>query len=317
MYASSRFIAGLAIALGAAAPAAAQIPLPKPTITSPTLVQPTFGRYRVVIQGISVAHETKDSNNDGSKDEIYVAAAFVLWNRRDGHLISTPNVIRTVEYGDIGGRNSGRVAAGSGSPSGGLWGGNGGDYAPSGFTAASTSTAGATAAALPMLIFEGGLSDSTEALLLAPSIWESDGIRYGFDNYANAWKTQGVGPLINSPVVQNQISGTNASTMMSLMVPANSTLQSAATALNVFAPMVGGFVMLMSSLSPTNMDRAIGLTEYQNLDQYQDRIVVITHEKLVSLPVGGGVSLTIPYAEPYNNILNGLYQLYVRVERIQ
>jgi hypothetical protein len=246
-----------------------------------------------------------------------VAAAFVLWNRRDGHLISMPNVIRTVEYGDISGKNGGRIAAGSASPQGGLWGGNGGDYAPSGFTPASTSTAGATAGALPMLIFEGGLSDSTEALLLAPSIWESDGISYGFDNYANAWKTQGVGPMINSPAVQNQLTGTNATTVMSLLVPPNPTLQQAATAINVFAPMVGGFVMLMSSLSPTNMDRAIGLSEYQNLDQYQDRLVVLTNEKLKSLPVGGGVSLTIPYAEPFNNILNGLYQLYIRVERIQ
>ena len=41
------------------------------------------------------------------------------------------------------------------------------------------------------------------------------------------------------------------------------------------------------------------------------------HEKLKSLPVGGGVQLAIPFPEPFNNRLNGLYQLFVRVERVQ
>jgi hypothetical protein len=313
---TSRCIAGLVLIAASAAPATSQILLPKPTIVNPTTVTvvPTFGRYRVVVQGIAVASQTVDTDKDGRRDEVYVAAAFVLWNRKDGHLISNPDVVRTVEYGDISGKNSGRVAAGSASPQGGLWGGNGGDYAPSGFTASSTSTAGASSGALPLLVFEGGLSDSTEALLLAPSIWESDGIALGYNTYVNSWKTGGVGHLIGSPVVQNQLGN---SSLTSLVVPADPTLQTAATAINVFAPFIGMWVLQVSSMTPTLMDRPIGLTEYQNTDQYQDRVTVITHEKLVSLPVGGGVSLTIPFAEPMNGKLNGLYQLFVRVERVQ
>ena len=309
---SSRLLAGLALAAGAAAPAHAQI-LPKPTITQPT-VYTTSGRYRVVIQGISVAKETVDQDRDGKKDEIYIGAAFVLWDRRDGHLISVPDVIRTIEYGDIGGKNSGRIQAGTASRQGGLWGGNGGDYAPSGFTSASVSTAGASAGQLPMLVFEGGLSDSVEALLVAPSIWESDANPTGFNSYSNTWKTGGVGKLIQSPAVQNQLASTS---LMSLTVPVDPTFQTAVVVGNIFAPMLGGFLMEMSALSSTQMDRPIGLNEYQNVDQYQDRVMVVTREKLKSLPVGGGVQLAIPFPEPFNNRLNGLYQLFVRVERVQ
>ena len=309
---ASRIITGLTLAAGAATPAAAQI-LPKPTISPPTIYT-TSGRYRVVIQGVAVAKETVDGDKDGKKDEIYVAAKFVLWNRKDGHIISVPDVVRTTEYGDIGGKISGRVQAGTATRQGGLWGGNGGDYAPGGFTAASTSTAGASSGQLPLLVFEGGLSDSTEALLIAPSIWESDANPTGFNSYVNTWKTGGVGSLIQSPVVQNQLTST---TLTSLIVPVDPTFQDLTTLANVFAPMVGGFLMEMSALSSTQMDRPIGLNEYQNVDQYQDRVMVITREKLLSLPVGGGVSLTIPFAEPYNGRLNGLYQLFVRVERVQ
>lgn len=309
---SLRLLAGLALAAGAAAPARAQI-LPKPTITQPTIYT-TSGRYRVVVQGISVAKETIDPDRDGKKDEIYVAAAFVLWDRRDGHLISVPDVIRTIEYGDISGKNSGRIQAGTASRQGGLWGGNGGDYAPSGFTPASVSTAGASAGRLPLLVFEGGLSDSVEALLVAPSIWESDANPTGFNAYSNTWKTGGVGKLIQSPAVQNQLAST---ALMSLTVPVDPTFQTAVTIGNIFAPMLGGFLMEMSALSSTQMDRPIGLNEYQNVDQYQDRVMVVTREKLKSLPVGGGVQLAIPFPEPFNNRLNGLYQLFVRVERVQ
>jgi hypothetical protein len=44
--------------------------------------------------------------------------------------------------------------------------------------------------------------------------------------------------------------------------------------------------------------------------------MVVTREKQASLPVGGGIQLAIPFAEPMDNHLNGLYQMFVRVERI-
>jgi hypothetical protein len=305
-------LAGITLVVGAAVPARAQI-LPKPTITEPT-VYTTSGRYRVVIQGVAVAKETVDGDKDGKGDEIYVAAAFVLWDRRDGHIISVPDVIRTTEYGDIGGKNSGRIQAGTASRQGGLWSRNGGDYAPAGFTPSSTSTAGAAAGKLPLLVFEGGLSDGVEALLIAPSIWETDAVPVGFNNYSNTWKNSGVGPLIQSPAVQNQLSMSN---LTSLTVPANGTLPIAMAVTNLFTGFIGAFVMEMSLITATNMDRPIGLSSYQNVDQYQDRVMVVTREKLASLPVGGGIQVAIPFAEPMDNHLNGLYQLFVRVERVQ
>jgi hypothetical protein len=135
----------------------------------------------------------------------------------------------------------------------------------------------------------------------------------GFNNYSNTWKTAGVGPLIQSPAVQNQLSMQN---LTSLVVPANGTLPIAMAITNVFTGFIGSFVMEMSLISATNMDRPIGLSSYQNVDQYQDRVMVVTREKLASLPVGGGIQLAIPFAEPMDNHLNGLYQMFVRVERI-
>ena len=315
---SSRFITALlAFAVGTTAPAAAQIAIPRQPIARPAPIVETFGRYRVVIQGVSVAMGTVDTGVDGAGDEVYIGAAFVLWDRRDGHTISIPNVTRTTEYGDISGRNGGRIAAGTASPSGGLWGRNGGDYAPQGFTAASTSTAGASANALPMLVFEGGLSDAAEALLLVPSIWESDGKTSSFDSYANTWKTGGVGSIINAPAVQNQLTGSNATTLMSLMVPATDNFPTNAILTGVFLPGVLPIAVSIIEASRNGVDRPIGLSEYQSVGQYQDRLIVITHEKLAKLTVGTGTTLVIPFGEPANGKLNGLYQLYVRVERIQ
>jgi hypothetical protein len=263
-----------------------------------------------VISGFACAKETVDSDKDGKKDEVYAAAAFVLWNRRDGRMISTPNVIRTVEYGDIGGRLGSRIQAGTASAKGGIWGGNNGDYVPSGLNPQASVGSG-TSDRLPLLVFEGGLSDSTEALLVAPSIWESDSDPSGFNSYSNNWKNGGIGTVINSPAVQNQLTMAGLS---STIAPGDPTISQVA---NFFGGPIGAYLLAATYWSTNDHDRPIGLIDYQGTGKYQDRLVVITREKLASLAVGAGMTLPIPFAEPMNNRLNGLYTTFIRVERIQ
>jgi hypothetical protein len=306
----------LAFLAGSAAPLSGQVRLPKPVITQPTIVAPTSGRYRVVISGFAVNHETRDGDSDGAKDEVYAGAAFVLWDRRDGHMISMPNIVRTREYGDIGGRNSTRIRAGSASRSGGLWGANGiPDYAPVGYDPRANLSLAPAYDQFPLLVFEGGLSDGVEALLVAPSLWESDGRSHTFDNYSTNWRAGGVTRLLGSPAVQNQL--TNSS-LTSAVVPGDPTLQTIAQVANFFTGgIVGSYMIGASTLVTAMVDRPIGLAPMQNADQYQDRVVVVTREKLASLAVGAGFTIAIPFAEPYDQQLNGVYTLYMRVERIQ
>lgn len=305
--------ASLALLAGFAATASGQI-LPKPTGTKPT-VYSTAGRYRVAISGFATAKETVDKDTDGRKDEVYAAAALVLWDRRDGRMISTPNVVRSLEYGDVRGKNAGRVQAGTASRSGGIWGGNGPDYTPLGLDPRATVGPTPLTDQLPLLVFEGGLSDGVEALLIAPSLWESDGNRMGFDNYSTNWKTGGVAALINSPAVQNQLTNTS---LTSAMVPGDPALQTISIVANIFSGGIVGSYMLGASTIVTGLvDRPIGLTPYQNADQYQDRVVVVTREKLASLAVGQGVTIAIPFWEPLDGQLNGVYTAYLRVERTQ
>ncbi len=305
----------LVLAAGSATPAAGQVLTRPPARPTPAVVAPTAGRYRVVISGFAATKETVDGDADGKKDEVYAAAAFVLWDRRDGRMISVPNVVRTREYGDVAGRNRGRIQAGSASRTGGIWGGNGPDYVPLGLDPRATVGPTPQSDQLPLLVFEGGLSDGAEALLVAPSLWESDGRTLAYDNYQANWKSGGVAKLLNSPAVMNQLSNSN---LTSAMVPGDPTLQTVAQIANIFSGgVVGTYLIGATTLITATVDRPIGLTPYQNADQYQDRVVVVTREKLASLAVGSGITIAIPFAEPFDRQLNGMYTAYLRVERIQ
>lgn len=82
------------------------------------------------------------------------------------------------------------------------------------------------------------------------------------------------------------------------------------------AGLVGGYGFV-SALAFANTDRPIGLMPGGSVLDYQDRLVVITREKLQSLAVGAGITVAVPFAEPFDGALNGLYTLYLRVERVQ
>jgi hypothetical protein len=65
------------------------------------------------------------------------------------------------------------------------------------------------------------------------------------------------------------------------------------------------------------VDRPIGLAPAQQAAHNQDRVVVVTREKLTSMAPGTGNTIAVPFREPFDNFLNGIYTAYLRVERIQ
>lgn len=296
-------------------------PLPKtdvnrnPTITNP--LPPNTGRYRVLLTGFAAAKETVDDPRDfdGAKDEVYAVGAFALFDRRDSHLISQPAIMKTREYGDRSKAEfQARAQAGSASPSGGIWGGGRGpDYVPREFDPRAAGLPVPSPYQFPLLLFEGGLSDGVEALLVAPSLWESDNSPGPYNQYARNWQTGGMHVVIGSPAVQNQLR-TNVLTPM--VLPDVPGVRIANMLAAVFSGgLIGSYSWLMPLMATT--DRPIGLAPMQQAAHYQDRVVVITREKLTALTPGTGTTIAIPFGEPMDNVLNGMYTLYLRVERIQ
>lgn len=312
-----RGLAWFGLGLLIAAPVAAQTRLPRPTVTRPTVMPATSGRYRVLITGFAVAKETVDDPRavDGEMDEVYAAAAVVLWDRRTGQPFSVPTVVRGREYGDVGkGQFTGRTRAGTASPTGGLWSRNGPDVVPMEFDPRGSALPVPSNYQFPLLVFEGGLSDGVEALLIAPSLWESDRIPVTFDNYEANWRSGGVGKVLASPAVVNQLT---SPTLASAVLPNDPGYQIASSLTTVFTGGLIGSYGFAGLLFQAQVDRPIGLAPGQQAANYQDRVVVVTREKLTSLAPGAGMTIAVPFWEPYNNFLNGVYTAYVRVERLQ
>jgi hypothetical protein len=80
--------------------------------------------------------------------------------------------------------------------------------------------------------------------------------------------------------------------------------------------LVGSF-SLSSMLTAANVDRPIGLTPAGSSADYQERLVVVTREKLGGLMPGTGMTVAVPFAEPADGVLDGSYTLYLRLDRIQ
>jgi hypothetical protein len=128
------------------------------------------GRYRVTMIGFHVDEESTDDwwSWDGKGDEVYLAAYFGLKDRRTSD-VSMRGHVQSVIYGDVN-NLPGRIQAGSGSALGGL---RTGDAYPDN-AGATLPAAGPEGDRVPLMVWEGPLTDGADELLVAPSIWESD-----------------------------------------------------------------------------------------------------------------------------------------------
>jgi hypothetical protein len=127
------------------------------------------GRFQVVIVGFEVNRQTRDDllENDGRGDEVFLHCA-VHQQTATGISAQFP---RTAQMGDINRGGLLRLAAGTAGAGGGLVSGNdvgtrrlATDFPADGFRAFR----------LPLLVFDGELTEDQGAVLIAPSVWEWD-----------------------------------------------------------------------------------------------------------------------------------------------
>lgn len=301
-----------ALAAGILVGALVRAPLAGQTPAGGAAQPEVSGRYRVMITGFAARRGTVDDprDYDGVKDEVFSAVAAVLWDRTTMSVTSR-NVARTREYGDVGnaGQRGTRLQAGSATVAGGI---RSNDIIPKEYDPLGTALPAPAADQLPLLVWEGVLTDSIDGLLVVPSLWESDLRSRGYENYETTWSTAPLG-LLNTALVQGQLVTPTVGVLTGSRGVAPSVANSLTTA---FTGDVIGTFGIISALATANLDRPIGLEPAGAAMTYHDRLVVITHEKIRALQPGEGLTLEIPFMEPADGVLGGSYLLYLRVERL-
>jgi hypothetical protein len=146
-----------------------------PPATTPPATPLTSGRYRVVATRFAVAQVTVDNllDLDGRGDEIYGGFSMFHVNRINGQVLDQ-DLRRTKVHGQVI-QGTDRLAAGTATPNGGLI---GGDSYPN-----ASSSAPAGDQTFPFLVWDGTLTNNQDALVLLPSLWESDNDDSDFDQW--------------------------------------------------------------------------------------------------------------------------------------
>ena len=145
--------------------------------TRASVTVPASGRYRIILNGAQVISPTTDDqlSRDGKGDEVQFLNVVEVFDRtrsapsrKQWAMVPQPKN-PWVTYGDVSvDRN--RMQAGTLSGSGGL---GAGDWIPMGVNVF-TPYAPPAAVGLPMLLWEGSLTDGEEALLVHPAVSEVD-----------------------------------------------------------------------------------------------------------------------------------------------
>ncbi len=131
------------------------------------------GRYRVVANGFRVVNHTNDLTNvltgDGEGDEVYGGFAMFHVARPSGLLLDQ-DLRQTLVHGDAG-KVPNRVKAGTASLQGGL---QNSDVFPPVLDPSQRYGQAPTSLTFPFLIWDGTLTNATDAVIVLPTLWESD-----------------------------------------------------------------------------------------------------------------------------------------------
>jgi hypothetical protein len=140
------------------------------------------GRYRVVANGFKVLGQTGELGlfPDGAGDEVYAGFAMFHLSRPQGQVLDT-DLRRTVTHGDVavggggvlmgGSQSMNAVQAGSASLTGGL---RNGDAFPPVLDPSQRYGQAPGDQSFPFLVWHGSLTDGKDAVIILPSMWESD-----------------------------------------------------------------------------------------------------------------------------------------------
>jgi len=139
----------------------------KSTTTTPA---PKSGNYLVRVNGLLCTLAASSS------DAVYVGAAIRQYDRRNMQITMSTNADTWV-YGDVNNMQGQRKQAGTRSQTGGI---GTGDMIPPGFAPGAPGTLPAQPNLLPLLLWQGTLTDGVDAVVISPSVWENYGDRQLF-----------------------------------------------------------------------------------------------------------------------------------------
>lgn len=288
-------------------------PIATTSTSGPGMPASPTPRYRVLLTGFAVVKLTNDDplSIDGKGDEAFGAAAVVNWNRQTNQMTSY-SFVQTRDYGDVAVRNlfPDRIQAGTFSGTGGLAVGN---RVPASYDVTGTNIPAPGTDQFPLLVWEGELTAGVDSVVIAPSLWERDTIRAHFDNYKSNWSRVSASALMGTRAVAGQYTTTTVTSALVAMDP----LTAAAPPAPTFSqPPSSSYKIAALAFGPSS-DRPIGMSAAPGVLTYQERVVLITREKLYALNPGDGITIALPLAEPLDILLNGMYTLYLRVQRTQ
>ena len=250
-------------------------------------------------------------------------------------------------FGDINGVIShGRIRGGTASAGGGF---AQNDVFPAVADPSKTYGAAYTDNTFPFQLFNGSLTDGQEAIVILPSMWEADGYRDGFAKWTNFESTNAI-QIWSDQGVQNAVAGTQ----LAVISPAGSLETSFGPHLNsgnvfgiALVPVLGPLAFLNSGSNDrpigASMNGISGLGGLVAGPVLPRRAVVITREIIeaaltrlatynpatvapsvfpiynappVVLPPPPPGTLAIQLFESPQDDLQGMYILYLKVERV-
>jgi len=283
-------------------------------------VLPFTGKYRITLLGFTANNPTVDDllDSDGKADEIMPMVYVRLMDETSGNPEGAGTVARGYIHGDNQGKFRLRVRAGSASSTGGI---QKGDLFPAGLMSGS-GIASPTTNTFPLKVWEGDLTRDRQALVLYPSLWETDDApSRWFDGYLSNLPPRTLSALdINTP--------TGSKVRAALAAPGISELR-------------GDNWFKMDSWGPNPTgDRPIGIESVpggdgNNAGGFFDRVIVLNQRKIEEalaapakypgMPAGtiglsfteGGVLRVTGTPDPMSWNFPASYVLYLRVEAVR
>lgn len=287
--------------------------------TASAAVLPFMGNYRITLLGFNALNPTIDDllDSDGKADEIMPMVYVRQFDEASGNPLGVGTAAKGYIHGDNQGKFRARIRAGTASNTGGI---QKNDVFPAGLMSGAIGNPSTTT--FPLKVWEGFLTRDHEALVLYPSLWETDDApSRWFDGYLSNLPPRTLGAL-------------NGST------PTGSKLRTALAAPGI-SEIRGDNDFKMDSWGPNPTgDRPIGIESVpapdgSNQGGFFDRVIVLNQRKIeealaaaakyAGMPPGtiglsfteGGVLRVTGTPDPMSWNFPAAYVLYLRVEALR
>lgn len=278
-------------------------PGPSASITLKTI---TSARYRVVANGFRVINHTNDLNDklvpDGEGDEVYAGFAMFHVGRPQGQLLDK-DLRSTHVHGDAG-RVPGRAKAGTASLSGGL---QNTDVFPAVLDPSQRYGQAPGDQTFPFLIWEGTLTNAYDAVIILPTLWETDPVKNDANqaSYTNWFLAESAElPRVwADPMVQQAVQ----STTIALTTPPGWTYFTAFDPLSRFDHPIGAIFDQHPNAGLGGMGKRL-----------PRRAIILTREMIEAALASGSGIVTVPLTDQgaQGIVGNGHYIMYVQVESV-